>query len=186
MAANGKTPRIKNAVHDAAIWRQTVHYELSTAQNWEKYWGFMRDVMILPSLNNTKFDPLPPIAAARQPLQYNGPDDRCKSGLPSRLPPGIVLPTDNPIVSDLMLTYRVPQIIRARMPVEKYRVPCTTSEEVGWIWGSARDEARAVDKDVAVGGSRRAVFHTLERFPREAYGKGDVLKWWGGGRESLP
>lgn len=44
MAAAAKAvPRVRNVVHDDAIWRQTIHYEESTAQNWDNNWGFMRD-----------------------------------------------------------------------------------------------------------------------------------------------
>ncbi|KAJ3067252.1 hypothetical protein HDU98_009575 [Podochytrium sp. JEL0797] len=207
MASNAKTPRIRNAVHDAAIWRQTVHYELTTAQNWERYWGFMKDELIkteaeikaaraakpttpTPHGKKPRTRVLPPINKSAPPAPLQTPNEKphpvFASGLPSRLPPGIVTPQDHPLLQDFLVTYRVPEIIRTRLPADKYRVPATTSSEVGWIWGHAQDETKPFDGDTVTGASKMAKFHTLERFPREAYGKGDVLKWWGGTRESMP
>ncbi|KAI9334165.1 hypothetical protein BDR26DRAFT_867482 [Obelidium mucronatum] len=196
MAANAKAPRVRNAVHDAAIWRQTVHYELTTAQNWERYWGFMKDAMIENEeaikrgrlAKGSKTQVLPPIKKASQPDQKGNDkvQPQFTSGLPSKLPPGIVQENDHPIVGDFLTTYRIPEIIRTRLPAQKYRVPCTTSSEVGWIWGHAQDPSVPFDGDTVSGVKKNTKFHTLERFPREAYGKGDVLKWWGGTRESMP
>ncbi|KAI9339001.1 hypothetical protein BDR26DRAFT_1007956 [Obelidium mucronatum] len=189
MAANAKAPRVRNAVHDAAIWRQTVHYELTTAQNWERYWGFMKDAMIENEeaikrgrlAKGSKTQVLPPIKKASQPDQKGNDkvQPQFTSGLPSKLPPGIVQENDHPIVGDFLTTYRIPEIIRTRLPAQKYRVPCTTSSEVGWIWGHAQDPSVPFDGDTVSGVKKNTKFHTLERFPREAYGKGDVLKWWG-------
>jgi hypothetical protein len=36
------------------------------------------------------------------------------------------------------------------------------------------------------GSGEKLMFKTLERFPREAHGKHNILKWWGGVRESMP
>ncbi|KAJ3201824.1 hypothetical protein HDU82_007851 [Entophlyctis luteolus] len=198
MAAS-KTPRVRNAIHDDAIWRQTVHYELSTAQNWERYWGFMKDAMIANELsiraarqNKAKLPPIGNAVAARlaaasqKHQQQQHEHDPRTSGLPSRLPPGLVLPQDDAVVRDLLVAYRVPTVVRARMPVDKYRVPCTTSAEVGWAWGGAAEDAPPVDAATAVGGCRKAVFRTLEKYGNVAPGRQDILKWWGGARESLP
>ncbi|KAI8622668.1 hypothetical protein BC830DRAFT_1162747 [Chytriomyces sp. MP71] len=210
-----KQPRVRNAVHDAAIWRQTIHYELATAQNWERYWGFMKDAMIdneeaikAARADKTNKRVLPPIhrrGGKLQPKkseqeQQPAPETVTKhvrpsspppmqihaSGLPSRLPPGIVMPKDDPILEDLLITYRIPAVIRSRMPAEKYKTPCTTSSEIGWVWGHSKDATKEFDASKSGVGAAKAKFHTLERFPREAHGKGDVMKWWGGGRESLP
>ncbi|KAH6592210.1 hypothetical protein BASA50_008200 [Batrachochytrium salamandrivorans] len=37
--------RTHSSVHNDAIWRQTIRYELNMANNWESRWGFMRDSM---------------------------------------------------------------------------------------------------------------------------------------------
>ncbi|ORY38192.1 hypothetical protein BCR33DRAFT_720900 [Rhizoclosmatium globosum] len=189
MASNAKQPRIRNAVHDAAIWRQTVHYELTTAKNWDRYWGFMRDAMIeneesiksVRQAKGKKHQILPPIKKPTLPKPTPSPTKNQHPNIHRDFPQN-----DHPIVSDFLITYKVPEIIRTRLPAQKYRVPCTTSSEVGWIWGNAQEEAKPFDGDTVTGLSRKAKFHTLERFPREAYGKGDVLKWWGGTRESMP
>lgn len=39
-AAGGKE---QNTVHDDAIWRQLIRYELDWARNWEDKWGFMKE-----------------------------------------------------------------------------------------------------------------------------------------------
>ncbi|KAJ3220580.1 hypothetical protein HDU81_011334 [Chytriomyces hyalinus] len=216
MAAK-QQPRVRNAVHDAAIWRQTIQYELTTAQNWERYYGFMKDAMIeneesirQARANHTnKRQKLPPIsknqngssnsatqdsstqnANTKQATKAARPASASKtliqaSGLPSKLPPGLVMPGDDPIVSDWLISYHVPHLIRARMPAEKYRTPCTTSSEVGWVWGQAKTAGKPFHDD-GEGREGKTAFHTLERFPREAYGKQNILKWWGGNRESMP
>ncbi|KAJ3248770.1 hypothetical protein HDU78_010219 [Chytriomyces hyalinus] len=216
MAAK-QQPRVRNAVHDAAIWRQTIQYELTTAQNWERYYGFMKDAMIenqesikQARANHTnKRQKLPPISnnSIHPTTQESSPQNATTantqqatkaaravsasktqihaSGLPSKLPPGLVMPDDDPIVSDWLISYHVPHLIRARMPAEKYRTPCTTSSEVGWVWGHAKAGGKPFHDEGGVREGKTA-FHTLERFPREAYGKQNILKWWGGNRESMP
>ncbi len=37
------TKKEHNTVHDDAIWRQLIKYELDWARNWERKWGFMKD-----------------------------------------------------------------------------------------------------------------------------------------------
>ena len=32
-----------NTVHEDAIWRQLIKYEMDWARNWERKWGFMKD-----------------------------------------------------------------------------------------------------------------------------------------------
>ena len=42
-AAGAKPGKESNAVHDDAIWRQLIKYELDWARNWQSKWGFMID-----------------------------------------------------------------------------------------------------------------------------------------------
>ncbi|KAJ3118910.1 hypothetical protein HDU96_006561 [Phlyctochytrium bullatum] len=179
-----KEPRVRNVVHDDAIWRQTVHYEQTTANNWEPFWGFMKEALVEASAAAKSEESTTKLARHQRlpPLPPHHPRTRFSSGLPSKLPGGLKLDQDSPILGDWLLTYRVPDIIKSRKPVEKYSVPCTTSSEVGWIWGNSRKQASGFDLKQGDGVKHR----TLERFPREAHGKMDILRWWGGGRESLP
>ncbi|KAJ3021784.1 hypothetical protein HKX48_007755 [Thoreauomyces humboldtii] len=206
-------PRVRNTVHDAAIWRQTISYELSTAKEWEKNWGFMRG---LYDHNGTETLKLPPLAATT-PRAFI-------SGLPSKLPQGL---TSDPtsLTADLLSMHDIPRITRSLYPKQKYTFPATTQQEVGWDWNrdglertagevetvlgadsvergnpdrriraSEREAVRDGEKSVVDAMQRRFAgdanpnpvrYRTLERFGREARGQGDVLKWWGGCRESL-
>ncbi|KAJ1522428.1 hypothetical protein HK096_002142 [Nowakowskiella sp. JEL0078] len=206
-----KEKRIHNQVHDDAIWRQTINYELTTAKNWDRY--FQK-----PSgENNVK---LPTIATVPS----------FASGLPSKLPQG--LSGSDTLMADWLYTYNVPRVIRYKSPSEKYKYPPTTSGEVGWMWtGTTKAISKSVPNIIAgqennskfkfgcntdledlskipktlsytfdESGHFRSVqkglmneiqgnkkqYHTLERFGKQAQGRCDVLKWWGGGRESLP
>ncbi|KAI8909148.1 hypothetical protein EDD86DRAFT_226880 [Gorgonomyces haynaldii] len=156
--AQQKTPRIHNAVHDDAIWRQTINYEINTAKNWENHWGFMRDAMMQE--NEKQSIKLPKI-----PLKQEG------SGLPSMLPNGLK-DDNNPVVEDWLLAFHVPRVIQHRYPHQKYHVPCTTSQEVGWPW-------------IQQPGKKMPAPRTLERFGKHARGRGDVLEWFGAA-EALP
>ncbi|KAI8815941.1 uncharacterized protein EV422DRAFT_572284 [Fimicolochytrium jonesii] len=208
-------PRVRNQVHDAAIWRQTIHLELQTPRNWEKHWGFMRE---LYAKDPTTRPPLLPPLASTVPRAF-------ASGLPSKLPPGLTTsPTS--YTADLLSIHDIPRISRSLYPKQKYTFPATTQQEVGWAWTTrgedevaAREVERVLgadraEKDVGKRATREVVrererevaeralrgsvgddegknarvvrFRTLERFGREARGQGDVLKWWGGCRESLP
>lgn len=100
------------------------------------------------------------------------------SGLPSKLPPGLCLEKDDPIVSDWISAYKIPEIIKIRLPQEKYRVPVTTQSEVGWVWGNASKPTAEIKG--STGSGERVRFNTLETFPRESHGKRNILKWWGG------
>ncbi|KAI9207452.1 uncharacterized protein BJ171DRAFT_456066 [Polychytrium aggregatum] len=179
--------RVHNMVHDDAIWRQTIHYELTTASNWEGSWGFMKDAYRQPS-PDTKSDsrPDPPRAAdTNPPVPSTSSSASFASGLPSKVPQGL---TDNPdsIVSNWLCNHNVPRIIRYRMPIEKYRFPATTATEIGWLWGKG-DVVPVAPSPYWITQSREAPKnHTLERFGKHAKGRVDTLKWWGGGRESLP
>ncbi|KAJ3109403.1 hypothetical protein HDU97_006648 [Phlyctochytrium planicorne] len=181
-AVSKKEPRVRNVVHDDAIWRQTVHYEQTTANNWEPYWGFMKEAFTEPKTD----EPSKPINSSRHqrlpPLPSHHPITSYSSGLPSKLPSGITSANDNPILGDWLISYRIPEIIKARKPMEKYSVPCTTSSEVGWVWGNSRKSPKPFSNF----NDDKISYHTLEKFPREAHGKIDILRWWGGGRESLP
>jgi hypothetical protein len=33
----------QNTVHDDAIWRQVIRYELDWSRNWQQKWGFMKE-----------------------------------------------------------------------------------------------------------------------------------------------
>ncbi|KAI9338574.1 hypothetical protein DFJ73DRAFT_628555 [Zopfochytrium polystomum] len=182
MAAKAREARVRNVVHDDAIWRQTIHYEQTTAQNWERCWGFMKEAMIEVC---GQFISSPTASNSLESTSSLKPPSL--SGLPTKLPPGIALDSDDPILKDWLITYNVPSVVRMRGPIEKYRVPCTTNTEVGWVWGNADEPARPARIGSGDGSEKTwKRFRTLEKFPREAYGKNNILKWWGGGRESMP
>ncbi|TPX66450.1 hypothetical protein SpCBS45565_g04467 [Spizellomyces sp. 'palustris'] len=201
-------PRVRNQVHDDAIWRQTTNYELSTAKNWNENWGFMRELYKYQEANSKSNVKLPPLSSTT-PRPYI-------SGLPSKLPQGLTTDPKS-YTADLLCIHDVPRIIRSRYPRQKYIYPATTQHEIGWGW--ERDEAEEAGLGIGKGFKadqsktgdpnkmipceksgleyiqRRLVadanptpikFRTLEKFGRFARGKEDVLKWWGGSRESLP
>ncbi|KAI8801012.1 hypothetical protein BJ742DRAFT_763689 [Cladochytrium replicatum] len=224
-----KEKRQQNQVHNDAIWRQTINYELSTAKNWQQHWGFMREAcqeykqqqqklceatgtsLRLPQLPPSAIKPAGALTSSdRRDPRRSSLSDTTKhrppyaSGLPSKLPPGLTETPDS-IVGDWLYTYNVPRVIRFRPPVEKYTCPATTSSEIGWSWAGTteaikrHDPTRTQHEDPAAIGARdgqsgpervkvgqKGSFHTLERFGKHARGRRDVLKWWGGARESLP
>ncbi|KAI8927346.1 hypothetical protein BC831DRAFT_452551 [Entophlyctis helioformis] len=196
------TARTHNFVHNDAIWRQTIWYELNTAKNWEAHWGFMRDTMIDDEDQGDA--KLPPLKEDLQKRAGHGGAvgdakaaggnkrkvkahtqvavvmDPKRSGLPAKVPPGLTFsrvaaaaeaagaatsktpsgptssvptapqqggarqppaspptgkpPTDDTIVSNWLYTYNVPRIIKYRFPSEKYTMPPTTSNDIGWPW----------------------------------------------------
>ncbi|KAJ3326074.1 hypothetical protein HDU76_013036 [Blyttiomyces sp. JEL0837] len=188
MATGGKPQRearVRNVVHDDAICHH--HNQKGT-----------------PNSSSSTTVSLPPIKS-------HHPLTPLSSGLPSKLPPGLSINGDDSILEDWLVSYRVPEIIKLRMPQDKYSVPATTNLEVGWVWGNSNKPADLIqgvgvgvgssgssggssDGLNAIGGMsgsgmserEKVVYHTLERFPREAHGKRNILKWWGGGRESMP
>ncbi|KAI8915234.1 hypothetical protein PhCBS80983_g01355 [Powellomyces hirtus] len=202
-AARAAAPRVKNQVHDAAIWRQTISYELSTAKDWEQNWGFMRGLYEHPKVSNSgkEYVKLPPLRST-VPRAFI-------SGLPSKLPQGLTA-DPNSHTADLLSIHDVPRITRSLYPKQKYTFPATTQQEIGWDWeqdtseqtkitttpsvermGTLHDDKKSCVDDmqrrfVADANPNPVQYRTLEKFGREARGQGDVLKWWGGTRESLP
>lgn len=89
--------------------------------------------------------------------------DERRSGLPSKLEPGLQdsLP---PSVENWLVSYHIPRIIQCRLPKDKYTVPATTSQDIGWRWDGRK---------------------TLEVYGSHARGQGDVLDWFGA-REAMP
>jgi hypothetical protein len=90
--------KTQNEVHYAQIWRQTVNYELHTANVWESHWGFMRD-----TLANPKRVVLPPIVKKSE-----GVDAR-------------VFVKDRR-VEDCLMSYNTKQILTRDTPSKKYKV----------------------------------------------------------------
>jgi hypothetical protein len=107
-----------------------------------------------------------------------------RSVIPSKLPPGLS-PTKDSIIADWLCTSNVSRIINYRFPSEKYRLPATTSQEVGWPW--LQKEKMEHNDPYATTYKRDGIPHapTLEKFGKYARGQGDVLKWFGA-REALP
>ncbi|KAJ3042543.1 hypothetical protein HDV00_007077 [Rhizophlyctis rosea] len=172
--------RVRNMVHDDAIWRQTIQYELLTANSWEKDWGFMKELYDKSPRTLSQKPPLPSIH--QTPTATTTTTETHHSGLPSLLPPGLT-PDPNSTLSDWLLMHDVKRIIASKTPNQKYGFPCTTMQEVGWDW----EDGGKGDKKEGGGGVRRiGGLRTLERYGRYAEGRRDVLKWWGGARESLP
>ncbi|KAI9093430.1 hypothetical protein DFS34DRAFT_263370 [Phlyctochytrium arcticum] len=181
----GVPTRVKNQVHDDAIWRQTIHYELSTASGWEGQWGFMRDLYALDSVPG-KQTRLPPLSSTPQKqTKPTGPPGPYISGLPSLRPPGLTT-SPSSFTSDLLAIHDIPRIIRTRYPHQKYTFPATTQMEVGWGWGAPKVVVGEATAEDVGGGMTDRGMRTLEEFGRFARGQRDVLKWWGGSRESLP
>ncbi len=110
--------------------------------------------------------------------------DRRRTGLPSKLPPGLS-DSPNSIVSDWLYTSNVSRIINFRFPVEKYKMPATTSQDVGWAWFEKAQPAAQADEQVLIRRQCAPQAPTLEIFGKHARGRGDVLKWFGA-REALP
>ncbi|KAJ3159723.1 hypothetical protein HDU86_001373 [Geranomyces michiganensis] len=215
-AAARAAPRVRNQVHDAAIWRQTISYELSTAKEWEQNWGFMRELYEQPSESGERKNRPKKSSASTVPRAFI-------SGLPSKLPPGL---TDDPKshTADLLCIHDVTRITRSLHPKQKYTYPATTQQEIGWDWeadpaeqqskrtggkegvaGSGdlgpekqnkvgkpkakdlKSDVEAMQRHLAGDANPNPVrYRTLECFGREARGQGDVLSWWGGTRDSLP
>ncbi|KAJ3395885.1 hypothetical protein HDU92_004731 [Lobulomyces angularis] len=181
--------RIHNVVHDDAIWRQTINYELNTAKNWDKSWGFVCDAyktVDIPEKNSR----LPPLKNKNYSQQPNA------SGLPSKLCPGLTKDA-NSLISDWLLTYDTPRIVNYRFPASKYTYPATTSNEVGWPWGrnsqygNEEPAKKKIDNNDNQFQSKPTknnfppLYYTLERFGNHARGKQENLKWFGGSLEGL-
>ena len=107
------------------------------------------------------------------------------SGLPSKLPPGLTSSTDS-IISDWLCSHRISRIIKYNDPSEKYTIPVTTSSEIGWPWRHVQHTLGVAPDPDLVNGKESPGPKTLERFGAYARGRGDVMKWFGGCRESLP
>nr|KAJ3418139.1 hypothetical protein HK105_000287 [Polyrhizophydium stewartii] len=84
-------------------------------------------------------------AAARQVK------DPKASGLPSKIPPGLMDAT-SPIVGDWLCSYNIPRIIHYRFPSEKYTMPPTTATDIGWPWEHVQEKMRAGEACEAGGG----------------------------------
>ncbi|KAJ3268561.1 hypothetical protein HDV01_002579 [Terramyces sp. JEL0728] len=181
--ADTKNDRVHNAVHDDAIWRQTIRYESNTASNWQKNWGFMQQAMIENQKIAQKEDSRK--VSHRPTLPAITSNDGRVTGLPSILPPGLD-DEGNGIVSDWMYTSNIPRIIKYRFPSEKYKTPTTTSHEIGWPW--QKEPIKPIKKPgVSISYNRAAIpqADSLEVYGKHARGQGDVLKWFGA-REALP
>ncbi|KAJ3155221.1 hypothetical protein HDU89_007412 [Geranomyces variabilis] len=141
-AASRAAPRVRNQVHDAAIWRQTISYELSTAKDWEQNWGFMRELYEQPGASGERKNRLKKSSASSVPRAFI-------SGLPSKLPPGLTTdPTSH--TADLLCIHDVARITRSLHPKQKYTYPATTQQEIGWDWEA--DPAEMQSKESGDGG----------------------------------
>jgi hypothetical protein len=111
------------------------------------------------------------------------------SGLPSKLPPGLASSSDS-LVSDWLYAHKVSRIIAHTLPNEKYTIPATTQQEIGWPWLRVQSHLGLIKENGTLiktkkeGKMKGPV--TLERYGRHARGRGDVMLWFGGCRESLP
>eukprot|EP00842_Homolaphlyctis_polyrhiza_P000048 jgi/Hompol1/1043/HPOL_004599-RA len=63
------------------------------------------------------------------------------SGLPSKIPAGLS-DEKSSIVCDWLCTYNVPRIIKYRFPSEKYTVPSTTAQDIGWPWERVQEKMK--------------------------------------------
>jgi hypothetical protein len=99
------------------------------------------------------------------------------SGLPSKLPPGLA-PNEDSLLSDWLYAHQIQKVIQSTYPIDKYTIPATTTQEIGWAWKNVQNNLGL--------GSRPLGPVSLERYGNYARGRGDVMKWFGGCRESLP
>ncbi|TPX30370.1 hypothetical protein SmJEL517_g06067 [Synchytrium microbalum] len=132
-----------NVVADDAIW-----FELSSAKNWERSWGFMRETLRSPTPNNTTTVKLPPIASTSPHA----------SGLPSKLPCGLATNAE-PVLADLMYAHKIKRVITSKTPQEKYTFPPSTSSEYGW----SRETIKTGNP--------------LEIYPNQVKGRGNIMHW---------
>ncbi|KAJ3113614.1 hypothetical protein HDU96_003145 [Phlyctochytrium bullatum] len=156
--AKGESKRTA-AVEDA-IWRQSVKNELKAAREWDSMWGYIKEIMEeekkarpqkdMPS----RYERLPPIKPQTSPSPY-------ASGLPSKLSERLSTsrPEDDEMMSNWFVSHHVDRIVKSRYPVDKYMVPPTTSSEVGWVWGMAREEPVAIEIT-----SQKPKFKSLEKY----------------------
>jgi hypothetical protein len=107
--------------------------------------------------------------------------DPRQTGLPSKLQPGLA-DESSPLISNWLFSSNVNRIIKHRFPSDKYTMPATTTQDIGWPW---MHKPNPEDKQVGAIGRKVPQAPTLEVFGREARGHGDVLKWFGA-REALP
>lgn len=111
------------------------------------------------------------------------------SGLASKLPPGLA-DTEDSLVTDWLYSHKVSNIISYRLPDEKYTIPVTTSSEIGWPWRHVQEQLGLPLPQISKDGKRLKSITgpvSLERYGRGwTRGRGDVMKWFGGCRESLP
>ncbi|TPX40998.1 hypothetical protein SeMB42_g05785 [Synchytrium endobioticum] len=84
-----------NVVGNDAIWRTLIRFELASAKNWERSWGFMRETL-RPDQTNSSTLRLPPITHQRAKSPQAS-----ASGLPSKLPCGLATDAE-PVLADLM------------------------------------------------------------------------------------
>jgi hypothetical protein len=89
------------------------------------------------------------------------------SGLPSKLPEGLAQEGD--IMGDLLAnrSRNIKKILNYRLPQDKYHVPCTTTQDIGWPW--IKDKPR----------------EHLEIFGCQARGKRDINKIICGGYDKF-
>jgi hypothetical protein len=111
------------------------------------------------------------------------------SGLASKLPPGLADSEDS-LVPDFLYAHKVSSIILHRLPDEKYTIPVTTSSEIGWPWRNVQKQLGLPVPPTSKDGKKLKAITgpvSLERYGRVwTRGRGDVMKWFGGCRESLP
>lgn len=105
--------------------------------------------------------------------------------IPSKLKPGLDDPNSS-AVSDWLTTSNVPRIISYRFPSEKYTVPATTSQDIGWPWNPRTEPDPHIQKSyLDYPRPCKPSAKSLEIYGRHGRGKGDVFTWFGC-REALP
>ncbi|KAK6095474.1 hypothetical protein MT418_004167 [Batrachochytrium dendrobatidis] len=121
----------------------------------------MRDSMISADDQKTRLPPLSLNAQKRQP-------NIMETGLPSKIPPGLTTGAQDAILADWLCTYSVPRIMKYRFPSEKYTIPATTANEIGWPWEQTQKKLGmpfAIQKQ-AMEPRRFASFEEMQRAQR--------------------
>jgi hypothetical protein len=97
--------------------------------------------------------------------------------------------SEDSLVADYLCAHKVSSIILHRLPDEKYTTPVTTSSEIGWPWRNVQKQLGLALPPISKDGKKHKAITgptSLERYGRWTRGRGDVMKWFGGCRESLP
>ncbi|KAJ1504545.1 hypothetical protein HMI56_001580 [Coelomomyces lativittatus] len=180
-----KSPKIQNQVHNDAIWRQLIQKEFQCSRDWQTRWSFMTEENY-PYSNTTA-------STSNHSLSPTSTSSSFASSTPKPLSSldhlASVFPvkqkfSESPAMQDVY-THGIKHTMRRSKnhtystshPIppstssmchskDLYFFPPTSSSQYGWIWQE---------------GNKLDPYHG-----QQCKGKQDILRWWGGTRESMP